>query len=52
MRKIPVPSHRMTPLKQNWMQIYSPLVDHLKLQVRMNLHSRSVEVKVSTFMAK
>lgn len=32
-RKVPVPPHRMTPLKANWPQIYEPLVKHLKLQV-------------------
>lgn len=37
----------MTPLKNEWMKIYSPLVDHLKLQVRMNVKSKSVEIRVS-----
>ena len=32
-RKIPVPPHRMSPLKASWNQIYEPLVTHLKLQV-------------------
>lgn len=36
----------MTPLKNEWMKIYSPLVDHLKLQVRMNVKSKSVEIRV------
>lgn len=34
-RKVPVPPHRMTPLKNSWPKIYPPLVEHLKLQVRM-----------------
>lgn len=46
MRSISVPPHRFTPLKNNWMKIYTPLVQHLKLQVRMNLHKRAVEIKV------
>jgi RNA-binding protein PNO1 len=46
-RKIPIPPHRMTPLKNEWMKIYSPLVDHLKLQVRMNVKSKSVEIRSS-----
>ncbi|KAH3900285.1 probable Pre-rRNA-processing protein PNO1 [Saccharomycodes ludwigii] len=46
-RKIPVPPHRMTPLKNNWTKIYPPLVDHLKLQVRMNLKSKSVELRTN-----
>ena len=36
----------MTPLKNDWMKIYTPLVDHLKLQVRMNVKSKSVEIRV------
>ncbi|KAF9909953.1 pre-rRNA-processing protein pno1 [Linnemannia zychae] len=46
-RKIPIPPHRMTPLKNDWMKIYTPLVDHLKLQVRMNVKSKSVEIRTS-----
>ena len=34
-RKIPVPSHRYTPLKENWMKIFEPIVEHLKLQVKL-----------------
>lgn len=44
-RKISVPPHRMTPLRNNWTKIYPPLVDHLKLQVRMNLKNKSVELR-------
>lgn len=36
----------MTPLKNEWLKIYTPLVDHLKLQVRMNVKSKSVEIRV------
>ncbi|KAL8338267.1 hypothetical protein RB601_006491 [Gaeumannomyces tritici] len=46
-RKVPVPPHRMTPLKANWPQIYEPLVKHLKLQVRMNIKSKTVEMRSS-----
>ncbi|KAL8338266.1 hypothetical protein RB598_006908 [Gaeumannomyces tritici] len=45
--KVPVPPHRMTPLKANWPQIYEPLVKHLKLQVRMNIKSKTVEMRSS-----
>ena len=45
-RKIPVPSHRYTPLKENWLKIYTPIVEHLKLQIRFNLRTRHVEIKV------
>ncbi|KNC79879.1 RNA-binding protein PNO1 [Sphaeroforma arctica JP610] len=48
-RRVQVPTHRMTPLKQQWLKIYTPLVEHMKLQVRMNLHTRKVELKTSEF---
>lgn len=46
-RKIPVASNRYTPLKENWMKIFTPVVEHLHLQIRFNLSSRNVEIKVS-----
>lgn len=46
-RKVPVPPHRLTPLKSRWMELYEPLVKHLRLQVRMNLRTRAVELKTS-----
>ncbi|KAF4105400.1 RNA-binding protein PNO1 [Onychostoma macrolepis] len=45
MRKVPVPPHRYTPLKTNWMKIFTPIVEHLRLQVRFNLKTRQVEIK-------
>jgi len=44
-RKIPVPSNRYTPLKENWLKIFEPIVEHLKLQVRFNLKTRQVEIR-------
>ena len=46
-RKILIPPHRMTPLKSAWPKIYPPLVEHLKLQVRMNLKGKAVELRTS-----
>lgn len=46
-RKVPIPPHRMTPLKASWPKIYPPLVEHLKLQVRMNIKNRAVELRTS-----
>lgn len=46
-RKVPVPPHRMTPLKQTWSKIYTPLIRDLKLQVRMNIRSKAVELRTS-----
>ncbi|KAL6250294.1 pre-rRNA-processing protein pno1 [Rhinocladiella similis] len=48
-RKVPIPPHRMTPLKTSWPKIYPPLVEHLKLQVRMNVKSKAVELRTSKF---
>lgn len=47
MRKIPVPAHRYTPLKENWLKIFSPVVEHLQLQIRFNLKTRNVEIRTS-----
>lgn len=44
-QKVAIPPHRMSPLKAAWPKIYPPLVDHLKLQVRMNIKSRAVELR-------
>ena len=44
-RFLAVPNNRYTPLKQSWEKIYSPIVEHLKLQVRFNLQTRNVEIK-------
>lgn len=46
-RKVPIPPHRMTPLKGSWPKVYGPLVEHLKLQVRMNLKNKTVELRNS-----
>ncbi|KAI9650142.1 pre-rRNA-processing protein pno1 [Ciborinia camelliae] len=46
-RKVPIPPHRMTPLKASWPKIYPPLVEHLKLQVRMNIKNKAVELRTS-----
>lgn len=46
-RKVPIPPHRMSPLKASWPKIYPPLVEHLKLQVRMNTRAKAVELRTS-----
>lgn len=45
-RRIPIPPHRLTPLKKDWVKIYTPLVEECGLQIRMNTKKRSVELKV------
>lgn len=44
-RKIPVPPHRLTPLRNHWMEVYEPIVRHLKLQIRMNTVAKCVQLK-------
>lgn len=44
-RTIPVPASRYTPLKGNWMKIFTPILEHLGLQIRFNLKSRKVEIR-------
>lgn len=44
-RKVPVPPNRYGPLKENWLKIFTPVVEHLHLQIRFNLKTRNVEIK-------
>jgi len=37
----------MTPLKDHWEEIVKVIVDTLKLQIRMNLKRKSVEIRTS-----
>lgn len=46
-RRVPIPPHRFSPLKRDWVQLYTPLVENLGLQVRMNQKRRCVELRVS-----
>jgi RNA-binding protein PNO1 len=46
-RKIRCPPHRLTPLRNQWDNLMSPIVEHLKLQIRFNPKSRCVELKTS-----
>ena len=46
-KRISIPPHRMTPLRNNWEKIVTTIVQNLKLQVRMNTHKKCVELKTS-----
>ncbi|CAK5277602.1 unnamed protein product [Mycena citricolor] len=46
-RRIPIPPHRMTPLKKEWVNVFGPLTEILGLQVRMNVQRRCVEARTS-----
>ena len=41
-RRLPVPQHRMTPLKNQWLALYKPITENMGLDMRMNLKSRKV----------
>ncbi|EMR09645.1 hypothetical protein PNEG_02228 [Pneumocystis murina B123] len=49
MISVRIPYHRIAPLKENWSKIYSPLVEHLKLQVRMNLKNKTIDLRTSIY---
>ncbi|KAH9324333.1 hypothetical protein KI387_004511, partial [Taxus chinensis] len=44
-RKVSVPPHRYTPLKKIWMEIYTPIYEQMKIDIRMNIKARRVELK-------
>ncbi|XP_057423259.1 uncharacterized protein LOC130717149 [Lotus japonicus] len=44
-RKVSVPPHRYTPLKKAWMDLYTPVYEQMKIDIRMNLKARKVELK-------
>lgn len=46
-RRVRVPPHRFTPLRSQWETLIAPVVEHMKLQVRFNTKTRSVELKTS-----
>lgn len=45
-RKVRVPPNRVTPLKKDWEHIYTPIVEKMNLQIRMNPKLRVVELRV------
>jgi len=45
--RIPVPPNRYTPLKNHWMEIYNPIAEHMKLQIRFNPKKRCCELRTS-----
>ncbi|CAG9582709.1 conserved hypothetical protein [Leishmania major strain Friedlin] len=46
-RSIKIPHHRFPPLKKVWMEVYTPIVEQCKLEIRMNLKTRSVDLRTS-----
>ena len=43
---VSVPRHRFSQLKQNWELIVKTIVEHMKLQIRMNTKRKAVEIRV------
>ena len=52
MRRIPIPPHRMSPLKRDWINIFGPLTEILGLQVRVNIQRKAVEIRVRALQSK
>ncbi|KAI5192244.1 RNA-binding protein PNO1 [Nematocida minor] len=45
MRSVQVPSRKMKIIKEEWMKIYTPVVMQCKLQIRMNLTTKSIDIR-------
>lgn len=48
-RRITVPPNRFGPLKSQWIDIFTPIVSNLKLQIRMNMRTKQVEIQTSEY---
>ena len=44
-RSVKVSHHRLPPLRKIWIEIYTPIVEQCKLEVRMNLKNKCVEIR-------
>lgn len=38
--------HRYAALKENWLKIFTPIVEHLQLQIRFNMKINQVEIRI------
>ncbi|KAK4386188.1 RNA-binding protein pno1 [Sesamum angolense] len=45
-RKIPVPECRLTPLKKDWLQIYTAIYDEMKIDICMKVKAKIVMLKI------
>ena len=45
--KITVPPNRMKPVRDNWTTIVKVLVEHMKIQIRMNTKKMCIEIRSS-----
>lgn len=46
-RRIQVPQHRYTPLRNSWEKITTTIVENLNLDIRMNTKRRCVELRTN-----
>ncbi|AFM99337.1 putative RNA-binding protein [Encephalitozoon hellem ATCC 50504] len=44
-RSIPIHPKKMRMMKEEWMKIYTPIVEICKIQIRMNIKGRCVEMR-------
>jgi len=44
-RSVPVPTRKMKMIKESWMKIYTPVVSQCKLEIRMNLTTRQIDIR-------
>jgi RNA-binding protein PNO1 len=45
MQSVIIPPNRITPLKTNWEKICETVVQNMKLQIRMNLKKKTVDIR-------
>ncbi len=46
-RKVSVPQNRFTPLKEHWLELYTPVTEQMKCDMRMNLKTRKIELRTT-----
>ena len=46
-RKIMVPANRLKGLKDNWPTIVKAIIEHMKLEIRMNIKQKCIELRTS-----
>ncbi|KAL5275687.1 PNO1 family protein [Megaselia abdita] len=46
-RKLAVPPHRYSSLKEHWLKIVTPIVENMQLQIRFNTKAKNVEIRIS-----
>lgn len=44
-RRISIPAHRLSPLRENWLKIFKPITEQLLLWMKFNKTTRIVELK-------